>query len=191
MNRSSYQPGEHEAEGPPLSFNRSDIERRLGFPAGQYTSTGSLLAPLIAVLLTVAFYGVLALVPPTRFTAMFTQRGPVPYVIMPCSGSGGQPEVGQRLRRPMEFGIDMTRQVMRQNLGPAACLVVPTAAAERPVGVKLLIKQADAALHLATPAFFSRAFSSAVFRTFQFERVAAVTVMPLRASASRSVALGQ
>ena len=70
---------------------------------------------------------------------------------MPCSGSGGQPEVRQRLQRPMEFTIEMTRQVMRQDLGPAACLVVPTAAAACPVGVKLLIKQADAALHLPTP----------------------------------------
>ena len=67
---------------PLLSFNRSDIERRIAFPAGRYTSPGPLLAPLAAALLTVGFYAVLMLVPNTTIAAMFTQRSAVPYVIV-------------------------------------------------------------------------------------------------------------
>jgi hypothetical protein len=72
-------------------------------------------------------------------------------VKMPCSGSSGQPEVRHGLGRPTEFAIQMTRQVMRQDLSPAARLIVSAAAAERPPSVKLAIKQADATLHLAPP----------------------------------------
>ena len=67
---------------PALSFDRSDIERRLALPAGKFTSPGPLLAPLAAALLTVGFYGVLALAPATRFAQMFTQRSAVPYAIV-------------------------------------------------------------------------------------------------------------
>ena len=68
---------------PVLSFRRSDIERRIGFPAGRFTSPGPLLAPLVSLLATVAFYGVLsAFVPPSSVKAMFTERGAVPYVIV-------------------------------------------------------------------------------------------------------------
>jgi len=67
---------------PELSFNRSDIEKRLAFPAGQFTSPGPLLAPLLAVVLTVGFYGLLTLFPQWTLTVMFTRRGPVPYAIV-------------------------------------------------------------------------------------------------------------
>jgi len=67
---------------PELSFDRWDIERRIGFPAGQFTSPGPLLALLVAIILTVAFYGALAAVPPSAYTDMFTKRGAVQYVIM-------------------------------------------------------------------------------------------------------------
>jgi len=65
-----------------LSFDRSDIERRIGFPAGQFTSPGPLLTLLCAALLTVAYYGLLTLVPQSGYTDMFTKRGFVPYVIV-------------------------------------------------------------------------------------------------------------
>ena len=67
---------------PDLSFDRSDIERRIAFPAGQYTSPGPLLAPFLAVILTVALYGLLSILPGSRLTDMFTKRGAVPYVIV-------------------------------------------------------------------------------------------------------------
>ncbi len=68
---------------PVLAVRRSDIERRIGFPAGRFTSPGPLLAPLVSLLATVAFYGVLsAFVPPSSVKAMFTERGAVPYVIV-------------------------------------------------------------------------------------------------------------
>jgi biopolymer transport protein ExbB/TolQ len=64
-----------------LSFGKSDIERRIGFPAGRYTSAGPVLYMLMGVILTVAFYGVLALWPDCMIARMFTQRGPTPYAI--------------------------------------------------------------------------------------------------------------
>lgn len=67
---------------PELSFSRSDIEKRLSFPAGRFTSPGPLLAPLLAVLISVAFYGALALIPERHLAQMFTERGVVPYVIV-------------------------------------------------------------------------------------------------------------
>jgi len=45
---------------PMLSFGKRDIEKRIGFPAGRFTSPGPLLAPLLSAVLTVAFYGILA-----------------------------------------------------------------------------------------------------------------------------------
>lgn len=67
---------------PLLSFDRSDIERRIGIPAGRFTSPGKVLAPLGAVILAVGFYALLAVLPSLPHTAMFTQRGVVPYIIV-------------------------------------------------------------------------------------------------------------
>ena len=73
---------ENVASEPELSFHRSDIERRIGFPAGRITSPGPLLAPLAAAILTVGFFGILSVFPGTMITRMFTQRGVVPYIIV-------------------------------------------------------------------------------------------------------------
>ena len=67
---------------PVLSFSRPDIEKRISFPAGRFTSPGPLLAPLVALLVAALFYGVMALFPGRGWSDMFTQRGPVPYVIV-------------------------------------------------------------------------------------------------------------
>ena len=71
---------------PELSFDRSDIEKRLAFPAGRFTSPGSLLAPVGAVMLTVAFYAVLSVVPLSHVVTMFTERGVIPYCIVLLTG---------------------------------------------------------------------------------------------------------
>jgi len=65
---------------PAISFDRSDVERCLGLPAGQYTNPGFLLAFILGAILTVAFFGVLSLIPNSYFAVVFTQRGPVQYV---------------------------------------------------------------------------------------------------------------
>jgi biopolymer transport protein ExbB/TolQ len=57
-----------------VSFDRQDIERRLGMPAGRYTSAGPLLAPILAALITAAFYGVLAVFPESLLSEMFTRN---------------------------------------------------------------------------------------------------------------------
>jgi len=67
---------------PELSFDRSDIERRIGFPAGQFTAAGPLLSFLVGLILTVAFYGILSMLPPSDYVDMFTKRGAVQYIIM-------------------------------------------------------------------------------------------------------------
>ena len=45
-----------------LDWSRSDIERRLGFRGGRFTSPGSTLSLIIALLLTAAFYAAIILV---------------------------------------------------------------------------------------------------------------------------------
>jgi len=65
-----------------LSFSKSDIEKKILFPAGGFTSPGPLLAPLLAVISTVAFYLVLSLFPSSLLYLMLTQRGVVPYSIV-------------------------------------------------------------------------------------------------------------
>ena len=70
------------ASEPELSFNRSDIERRIAFPAGRFTSPGPILAPLLATVITVGFYGLLTALPENMITNMFTKRGVIPYVIV-------------------------------------------------------------------------------------------------------------
>jgi len=109
---------------------------------------------------------------------------------MPCSSSGGQPEVRHGFPGPPEFAIQMTRQVMRQHLGPAPRLVMTTAAAERPSGVELAIEQADTTFDFSAPLPQERLLLGGVLH-LQFERVAAVTVIPWRAAASRLAAFGQ
>jgi len=72
--------------GPVLSWTRSDIERRFGFPGARYTRVSVLLSCLLGAALTATFYGTLTLIPsedtkPTAFVSMFTQRGWIPYFI--------------------------------------------------------------------------------------------------------------
>ena len=57
-----------------LSFDRQDIEKRLGLPAGRHTSSGPLLPTLLAVALTAAFYGLLAAFPGSLLAQMFTRN---------------------------------------------------------------------------------------------------------------------
>lgn len=64
---------------PPLSFHRQDIERRLCLPAGKYTQPGAVLAPLLGVAMTFAFYGVLSGTGDSWIARSFTQRGYIPY----------------------------------------------------------------------------------------------------------------
>lgn len=71
-------------EKPPLSVNRMDIERRIGFPAGKHTQPGPVLPLLMAILLGVGFYA--ALIPLEEFwprlAESMQERGWVPYAIV-------------------------------------------------------------------------------------------------------------
>jgi biopolymer transport protein ExbB/TolQ len=65
---------------PPLSFVRSDIERRVGFPAGRGTSAGPVLPFVLAVVFTIATYAALIPIHTTWIAQSFTERGSIPYV---------------------------------------------------------------------------------------------------------------
>ncbi|WP_395744170.1 MotA/TolQ/ExbB proton channel family protein [Prosthecobacter sp.] len=73
--------------GKVLDWSRSDIERRLGFHGGRFTSPGKIFSFIIGLLLTAGFYTAIILIqqkwPQTRwFAAMFLERGPCPYPTM-------------------------------------------------------------------------------------------------------------
>src|ERR1700761_611065 len=70
-----------------LNWTELDIEQRLGFRGGRFTTGNKWLTFIMAVLLTAVFYAVLifgvARAPGARwFTAMFTDRGFAPYCTM-------------------------------------------------------------------------------------------------------------
>lgn len=70
-----------------LNWSKRDIEQRLGFRGGRFTSVNKLLTFLIGLLLTALFYSILIFglqrMPEARwFTAMFLERGVAPYPTM-------------------------------------------------------------------------------------------------------------
>ena len=65
-----------------ISWRRDDFERRFGFEGGRYTKVGSLCSFLMAAISSVLFYGVLALLPPSAFKSMFTERGWTTYAVV-------------------------------------------------------------------------------------------------------------
>ena len=70
-----------------LNWSKRDIEQRLGFRGGRFTSVNKWLTFLIGLLLTATFYAILIFglqrTPDARwFTAMFLERGAAPYPTM-------------------------------------------------------------------------------------------------------------
>ena len=65
-----------------LEWTRSDIEQRIGFSGGRYTRTNNTFTFLIALLLSIAFYGAVTQLEGTYFASMFLERGPIPYFIV-------------------------------------------------------------------------------------------------------------
>lgn len=64
-----------------LSWQRRDVEQRLGFRGGRHTRVNTLLSFLSACLLTIAFYAALIPLQGTSLARMFTERGAVPYFV--------------------------------------------------------------------------------------------------------------
>lgn len=67
-----------------LSWSQEDIEQRIGFRGGRFTSANNLLALLVAVLLTTIFYVLMFYVvrpygPTNAIGSAFLERGLVPY----------------------------------------------------------------------------------------------------------------
>jgi len=70
---------QQKVESTPLSFYDVDIESRIGFRPGPFTSASLTLSGLIAAILTVIFYTLLIPISDSYFAAMFTRRGLCPY----------------------------------------------------------------------------------------------------------------
>lgn len=67
---------------PVLSWFRSDFEQRLGFRGGKHTRANNLFTILVATLLTVLFYAIVARLQDSHFSSMFKERGVTPYFIV-------------------------------------------------------------------------------------------------------------
>ncbi len=65
-----------------LSWNKHDVERKIGLRGGRGTNAGLVLPLGIAMVGTVAFFAILTLFRQTRFAAMFLERGLIPYPIV-------------------------------------------------------------------------------------------------------------
>lgn len=63
----------------PLSWQRLDVEQRLGFRGGRFTQVNGRLAFLIGLLLTIGFYAMLLGVSDSYLSEVFTNRGPTQY----------------------------------------------------------------------------------------------------------------
>lgn len=74
----------HDTENtrPPLSYARMDVERRIGFPSGQFTQPGAVLPLVLAIILSVGFYAAVTPFAPKAVVESFTARGWVPYAIV-------------------------------------------------------------------------------------------------------------
>jgi biopolymer transport protein ExbB/TolQ len=80
-------PSPFSAEDFQLAWSKRDIEQRLGFRGGRFTTVNRWLSFLLGLAMTCAFYGAvifaLQRVPSARWlTAMFLERGPCPYATM-------------------------------------------------------------------------------------------------------------
>jgi biopolymer transport protein ExbB/TolQ len=67
---------------PVLSWSRQDIEQRLAFRGGRYTSVNTCLSALLACVLAVMFYGALFFVRDNPFAKMFFSTTFIPFAIV-------------------------------------------------------------------------------------------------------------
>jgi biopolymer transport protein ExbB/TolQ len=74
------------SQDPPLNWRRQDIENRLGFTGGRFTTTNNLLTAIFGLLTTALFFAVVIWAqqrPGLRwFGDMFLERGPCQFVTM-------------------------------------------------------------------------------------------------------------
>lgn len=73
-------------QGPALRWERSNIERRMGFKGTKYTGANTFLTFGIGVLMAIGFYVAMFPFATRPIGKMFYERGAVPYVIVLLSG---------------------------------------------------------------------------------------------------------
>ncbi|MEN1678968.1 MAG: MotA/TolQ/ExbB proton channel family protein [Planctomycetota bacterium] len=69
------QPPSQDTAASTLSWRKRDIEQRLAFRGGRFTAVNTTLTGLLGLLLTAAFYGVVAATEGTAFSTMFSGGG--------------------------------------------------------------------------------------------------------------------
>lgn len=74
-------PDQTQVAPPLISWERQDLEQRLGFRGGRFTRVNYLFTLLMALLGTVLTYGVFWRFPELGISESFTSRGPTPYAI--------------------------------------------------------------------------------------------------------------
>lgn len=75
--------GTTPTDPPRFAWHRDDFEARLGLGGGSFTRVHSGVWLMVAAAVTAGFYGVLLLLlPPSRFVALFTERGAVQVFIV-------------------------------------------------------------------------------------------------------------
>ena len=74
--------GKDPSDLPPLSWHKRDPEQRLGFTGGRFTKVNHFLSGILALFLSVAFYGLLILYEAFPFQDTFLHRGPTQYVVV-------------------------------------------------------------------------------------------------------------
>lgn len=65
-----------------LSWVKQDIEQRMAFHGGRFTSVNTWLSALLGALLTIICYGLFLLFPDSSISEMFTDQGKIPYIIV-------------------------------------------------------------------------------------------------------------
>ena len=63
----------------PLSWERNDIEQKIGLGGGRYTTVSMPLTFFMSLVATIIFYAIVFAIPANWFVDMFTQRGITPY----------------------------------------------------------------------------------------------------------------
>ena len=64
----------------PLNWTRDDIEQRLMFRGGRFTTANTWLSLFLGAILFVGFYAFLLFIPNTQFARDFTNQGSIPYL---------------------------------------------------------------------------------------------------------------
>jgi biopolymer transport protein ExbB/TolQ len=147
--RTTLAPAAREARQRAVPLGLPDVRRRRARGAPGEVSSGP--AALVAIVLTILFYGILRMLPPARVTDLFLDRGWVPYVITGVA-AWALVLLGARLVRLRREGQALARQLVHPRpdgtLGPqdAAAALAALQASAQGVEDSFLVARLERAL---------------------------------------------